>query len=130
MFTDGVTHELGVEECRRLLETELLGRIALSVGALPAVLPVLYWLSGDRVVFAVEADSLYAALVDNVVAFEVDHLDLASHQGWTVLVVGRSRPADDLASSREFWARPSLIERPRLIGISTDRLSGLRLGGF
>ena len=128
MFTHGGTHVLGVEECRRFLETEILGRIALSVGALPAVLPVLYWLTGDRLVFAVGTDALYDALADNVVAFEVDHVDLATHEGWTVMAIGRAHPADDLASSRELWARPTLIGQPRLIGVSIDRLSGLRIG--
>jgi len=129
VFADAGTRVLGVDECRRLLETELLGRIALSVEALPAVVPVLYWLTGNRVVFAVDRDSLYAALADNVVAFEVDHIDLTARNGWTVMAVGRSHPAGDLALSRELWACPTLIGRRRLIGVSLDRLSGLRIEG-
>ena len=94
----------------------------------PSGPPVLYWLTGDRLVFAVGTDALYDALADNVVAFEVDHVDLATHEGWTVMVIGRAHPADDLASSGELWARPTLIGQPRLIGVSIDRLSGLRIG--
>jgi len=54
-------------------------------------------LVGERVVVGVEDDDLYAALTDNIVAFEVDRIDGETNLGWTVLVVGRSRPAGDLS---------------------------------
>jgi len=116
---------LGLAECRRLLDSEDLGRVALSVAALPSVVPVLYCVVGDRIIFGVDND-LYAALCDNIVAFEVDHVDEDRNVGWTVLVVGRSQPADDL--SRPGLALPGLAlpgRLPdRLIGITIDRLSG------
>jgi hypothetical protein len=81
------------------------------------------------------------------VAFEVDHVDDETNEGWTVLVVGRSRPASDLTvpgfvlpgSDRPGSDRPG-SDRPgsdrsgpswptppdRLIGITIDRLSGQR----
>jgi hypothetical protein len=121
---DGGHHQLGLGECRRLLGSAHLGRVALSVAAMPSVLPVLYRVVDDRIVFGVECD-LYEALCDNIVAFEVDHVDEESHQGWTVLVVGRSLPADDLY--RSGFVMPGALSGrfpDRLIGISIDRLSG------
>lgn len=127
MFTHDRAHlRLELDECRGLLGSEHLGRIALSVAALPAVVPVLYRLVGDQVVFTVEPDALYDALCDNVVAFEVDHVDADTNEGWTVLVVGRSRACD---LSLPGFALPGTAAFPppdRLIGIDIDRLSGLR----
>jgi hypothetical protein len=78
-------------------------------------------------VFAVEADSLYAVLSDNIVAFEVDHVDIETNQGWTVVVVGRSRPVYDLSLVSSPLAGTDGSSPPdRLIGIGIDRLSGLR----
>src|SRR5262249_23502314 len=52
------------------------GRVAVSVGALPAVLPVNYARRGRDVYFRTAAGTKLAAAVQNaVVAFEVDHVD-------------------------------------------------------
>ncbi len=133
VFTHERAHQnLHLSECRRLLDTERLGRIALSVAALPSVVPVFYRVVDDRIVLGVEDRSLFAALSDNIVAFEVDHVDQETKVGWTVLVVGRSSPAPDLSLSvftlpGNEAARDGLLGPPdRLIGISIDRLSGQR----
>ena len=139
MFTHTRAHEhLGPDACRRLLGSEHLGRVALSVAALPAVLPVFYRLIGDRLVFAVE-DDLYDVLSDNIVAFEVDRVDPETNLGWTVQVIGRSSPASDLrlpGFGLPGFERPGFTPAPsptpsgrppdRLIGLTLDRLSGQR----
>jgi hypothetical protein len=59
------------------------------------------------------------------VAFEVDHVDDDTNEGWTVLVVGRSRPVFDL--SLPGFALPGTspsAPSDRLIGVTIDRLSG------
>jgi uncharacterized protein len=131
VFSDQRTvAHLELDECRRLLATEPLGRIALSIQALPAVMPVFFHLSGNRVVFAVETDALYAALSDNIVAFEVDHIDVGTHEGWAVVAVGRSEPVFDAALAvHELHSEDVPSTAVRLIGINLDRLSGLRASG-
>lgn len=131
MFSDqSAVAPMGLDECRRLLRTEPLGRIALSVQALPAVVPVLFHLAGDRVVFTVETDALFAALTDNIVAFEVDHIDVETHEGWAVVAVGRSGPvAGDAPLRRVGDSEGALSTAGRLMGISLDRLSGRRARG-
>jgi Pyridoxamine 5'-phosphate oxidase len=129
VFTHGEsTQRLDVGECRRLLATEALGRVAVSVGALPLVVPVLYRVAEEQVLFEVEKDArLYAALANNIVAFEVDHVDIASHQGWTVLVIGRSRPTPESPSgSPKDQPTLEILSTRQQIGITLDRLSGLR----
>lgn len=98
---------LSPEECRQLLGGEVVGRIALSVGALPHVVPVFYHVEGDTVLVELGMDAnLYAALTDNVVAFEIDHVEPDTPEGWTVMVVGRSVPAQWLESERDVADEP------------------------
>lgn len=87
---------LSEELCRELLETESVGRIAISVSALPAIFPVNYRIvDGDVLFLTGEGLKANAAIAGNVVGFEVDHLDTEQHAGWSVLVVGKARIVPD-----------------------------------
>ena len=76
-------------ECLRLLAGARIGRVGLSVGALPTVLPVNFAVVDDAIVLRTAPGSkLDAALANAVVAFEVDSFDPLYHTGWSVLVQG------------------------------------------
>jgi nitroimidazol reductase NimA-like FMN-containing flavoprotein (pyridoxamine 5'-phosphate oxidase superfamily) len=76
-------------ECLARLRTALVGRIALSVGALPVVLPVNFaMLDDDVLIRTVPGSRLAAAASDAVVAFEADHVDPLGRSGWSVLIQG------------------------------------------
>src|SRR5262245_35950498 len=80
---------LGREECLILLDRSTVGRVGLSIGALPTVLPVNFRLVDEHVVFRTGVGSkLDAATRGAVIAFEVDHVDPVSHTGWSVVVTG------------------------------------------
>src|SRR5213079_2103949 len=80
---------LSRDECLRLLATAHIGRIALSIGALPVVLPVNFcMLDDDLVIRTGPGSKLDAATNHAVVAFEVDSFSLFDHSGWSVLVQG------------------------------------------
>ena len=80
---------LSRDECFGLLASAHVGRVGLSMGALPVVLPVNFALDRDSVVFRTGEGAKYEAAVSNtVVAFEVDHVDPLYHAGWSVLVTG------------------------------------------
>jgi nitroimidazol reductase NimA-like FMN-containing flavoprotein (pyridoxamine 5'-phosphate oxidase superfamily) len=122
---------LNEEECRSLLRSQRVGRIALA-GANPAVLPVLFTLLDDDVVFSTApGQKLIAALLHERVAFEVDEIDDTQHGGWSVNVVG---PAEEIvhpeelrrvrALSLEPWAGAA---RDRVVRIRTERISGRRI---
>ena len=123
---------LSAAECLRLLATDSVGRVALSIGALPAILPVNYTLLDGDVVFRTGAGGKYEAAVrETVVAFEVDSLDRANGTGWSVLVTGvASLLTDPRLVSRalellpEAWA-PG--DRAELVRIPTSLLSGRRI---
>ena len=122
---------LSRRECLRLLQTAPIGRVAVSMNALPAVFPVNFTLLDDDIVFQTGPGSkLGAALRNAVVAFQVDDYDVMGHSGWSVLVTGRAReltdPAD-LARARKLplsaWV-PGPHEH--YVRISSDLISGRR----
>ncbi len=83
--------ELSREECLELLGGERIGRVGVTVRAIPVILPVNYVMIDDCIVFrTVVGTKLAVATYNAVVAFEADSYDLDGIAGWSVLAVGRS----------------------------------------
>ena len=83
-------------ECLGLMARASVGRVGVTVGALPAIFPVNFALSDGAVVFRTgEGTKLAAATDQAVVAFEVDDWDPVEHTGWSVLAVGKACVVDD-----------------------------------
>ena len=119
-------------ECLKLLAGARIGRVGLSVGALPAVLPVNFALVGDAIVLRTAAGSkLDAALANAVVAFEADSIDPLYHTGWSVLVQGVASEVVDPAERERLRAEPlrpwADHDRDRFVRIYIDIVSGRRL---
>jgi nitroimidazol reductase NimA-like FMN-containing flavoprotein (pyridoxamine 5'-phosphate oxidase superfamily) len=88
--------ELNEEECRELLGTAVIGRLAFTEGALPAIQPVHFSLLGSHVIIPTRPGSKVAAATANtVVAFEVDDFDPRTRTGWSVTTIGPSRLLTD-----------------------------------
>jgi len=85
------TAPLSPAECRALLRAGGIGRVSLSIGALPAIFPVQYELVDDDIVFRAPTDAApgHGSLDGAVIAFEADQFDADERAGWCVLVVGR-----------------------------------------
>jgi nitroimidazol reductase NimA-like FMN-containing flavoprotein (pyridoxamine 5'-phosphate oxidase superfamily) len=117
-------------ECLEHLARGGLGRIAVNVGALPAILPVHFTLHDEHVVFSVATGTtLDRATRDAVVAFETDGPEPDDTAHWSVTVTGIARhvSCDDPAMSAvdRLPARPETDGR-RVVAVSTDYLSGRR----
>ena len=85
-------HVLHLAECRRLLPTVAIGRIAFTEAAMPSIQPAAFAISGEDVVIPTGLGSKMAAGSRGaVVAFEVDDYDLIERTGWNVTVIGPSR---------------------------------------
>jgi transcriptional regulator with XRE-family HTH domain len=82
---------LSPAECRSLLAPGGIGRVAFATPSGLAVLPVNFAMAGANIVFRTGPDTVLAAHGDEEVGFEVDHLDEALAQGWSVLVAGPAR---------------------------------------
>jgi len=98
MIIDGGLELLTESECHRLLASNDFGRVGVSIGGLPAIIPVNYrFLDGDVVFRTGPGLKLAAATDGEVVAFEVDDHHPADRSGWSVLVVGRAEVSEDPA---------------------------------
>jgi nitroimidazol reductase NimA-like FMN-containing flavoprotein (pyridoxamine 5'-phosphate oxidase superfamily) len=107
---------LSPDECRDLLRAGGIGRVAVSISALPAIFPVHYRLVGDDIVFHAPSPQTAApgALAGTVIAFEADGFDSPDDAGWSVLVVGRVEADRSSGSTR----------------VPSARISGLRFDGL
>lgn len=104
---DAALVSLDEDECRRLLSTHGVGRVATYGTNGPAVLPVNYVLAGAGVAFRTSEQGALAEASGTEVAFEVDHIDDAMRRGWSVLAVGQlERVTDDAAVRRAGGHRP------------------------
>jgi hypothetical protein len=88
------TRELDRIECIEFLESRSVGRLGLSISALPTIEPVRrYHVVGDEILLIVSGEArVEKAMCFNIVSFEVDDLD-ADGLGQHVVVVGRVVPA-------------------------------------
>ncbi|GGY89008.1 DNA-binding protein [Streptomyces olivaceoviridis] len=125
--------DLGPEECRTLLSTHGVGRVSVSApDGRPAVVPVNYTIVGDTIVFRTAPGSVPAAAAGTEVAFEVDHVDDALSQGWSVLAVGPASEVTDPEATRRLtqhahttpWAGG---EREMWVSIRPTSLTGRRI---
>ena len=119
------------DECLHLLTGTDRGRVAITVGALPWILPVRFVVNLDRVVLgAAIGSTLERATRGTVVAFEAEHSGDAVTPEWSVTLIGVAREADAAAEAafhqtRTVW--PWRTDRPhRVITIEPTHLSGRR----
>ena len=123
---------LTTDECLDLLRSQTLGRVAVQIGEAPAILPVNYALLDDDVVFRTDPGTkLSAAIMQTMVAFEVDDRDPVTRAGWSVLIVGYSEQVRDRATlarvdalGLEPWVTEGL---DFVVRIRTRTISGRRL---
>lgn len=81
--------ELDASECRELIRSRPVGRLAYETQRGPRVVPMNYVIAGNHVVWRTAPDSEPARCSrDQMVAFEVDQTDELQHTGWSVLIVG------------------------------------------
>ena len=132
MLVDEGLELLTEAQCRDLLAAGKVGRVGITLGAMPAIFPVNFVMIDGSVVFRTAPGSkLAAAARGAVVAFEVDDYDGSARSGWSVLVVGQAEVVHDLdvtskvlAARLEPWAAGY---RTNLVRISTEFVSGRRI---
>lgn len=125
--------ELNNAECMNYLAEAHVGRVGLVVDDYPAIFPVNYTIDGDQVLFRTgETTKLTEASMARV-AFEVDHVDPASRQGWSVLIQGRADDIGDAVDATSVRLRQRTLdtwapgERLRWFVIRPLKISGRRI---
>jgi transcriptional regulator with XRE-family HTH domain len=120
-------------ECREHLASGGIGRfLFVEPGRGPVAIPVNFRMDGDDVVFrTASGGSISAGLHERRVSFDVDHLDDALGEGWSVLVTGKAHIITDPAGlSRaealhiEPWAGG---ERPVYVRLPASQITGRRI---
>jgi nitroimidazol reductase NimA-like FMN-containing flavoprotein (pyridoxamine 5'-phosphate oxidase superfamily) len=128
---------LSRKDCLALLAEVPVGRIGLSIDALPVVLPVNFCLDAEReriVLRTAPGTKLQAAALGSVVAFQVDDFDAMGHTGWSVLVQGLASVIDDpseISRLRHMHLRPwANDDTDYWVQISLDLVAGRRVRGW
>ena len=120
-------------ECYELLGTGGVGRVVFDSTDGPVVIPVNYGMAGQTVVLRTGVDTALAARLDCRVAFEVDRLDEALSQGWSVLLAGHATRVSQEEQVRRIEAHTRLQPwaggaRDVYVQIHPRRISGRRIG--
>jgi transcriptional regulator with XRE-family HTH domain len=128
-----VTEKLMPIQCRRLIAPGGVGRIAFTTASGPAVLPVNFAVVDGTIVVRTAEGTTIEGHADDLVAFEVDHIDEALGQGWSVLVRGQahrvSHPAElrRMQEDASIWPWPG-GERDVYVRIMLGQITGRRIG--
>jgi nitroimidazol reductase NimA-like FMN-containing flavoprotein (pyridoxamine 5'-phosphate oxidase superfamily) len=136
-MSDRTITELDEAECLRLIARGGIGRIAYQSRFGPEVLPVNYQWHDGAVVFRTVAHSvldedLQTGIVggDYQVAFEIDEIDVAGRQGWSVLIQG---PAHHVSEAERESALKAGVEpwpageRELFVRIVPTRVTGRQI---
>jgi len=132
ILVDNGLELLTEEQCRELLGEATIGRLGVTVGGLPVILPVNFALLNGDIVFRSGAGTKLRAAADRaVVAFEVDAFDDHGETGWSVLAIGRAiaiTDPDELELLRTCgptpWARGS---REHCVRVTPEMLTGRKI---
>ena len=119
-------------ECHRLIATGGIGRLGFSTTSGPVVLPVNFAMVAATVVIRTGEGTMIEGHADEQVAFEVDHIDEALSQGWSVLVRGMAHrvahPAElhNIRRDAKLWPWPG-GDRDVYVRIVPDTITGRRI---
>jgi hypothetical protein len=124
--------KLGPAECRRLIGGGGIGRIAFGTVRGPVVLPVNFAVVAGTIVVRTGEGTAIEGHAGGPVAFEVDHIDQALCQGWSVLVRGRAHrvvhraEAGRIGRDAALWPWPG-GDRDVYVRIIPDTVTGRRI---
>ena len=138
-MTDAWAEPILHDECLRLLREQTVGRIAVVVSEFPIVLPVNYRLVETSGLTWIAIRTRPGNVIDQAgmnVAFEIDGIDSAHRQGWSVLARGTLHHVNPdaadfrqrfdsmpwLAAERDAWLiiQPFAIEGRQLHAATTE----------
>lgn len=127
--------DLSRPECVRLLDGATVGRLGVTIGDRPVILPVNFAVFDGSVLFRTGRGTKLAAATHNaLVAFEADGFETDGTAGWSVLVRGVCSEVTDpglltrmRAVPLDRWVTDSTPDRYVLITLT--EISGRRFGG-
>ena len=134
VMSDAALESLSEEECLTLLKDVKYGRVAVvTEDGRPEIFPVNFSLHGRTVVFVTGSATMEARAPLGHVAFEADHIDPSTHEGWDVVVSGEGADITGSLDQMSLIARSERIEqwapgeKDHWISIVNPRFQGRRL---
>lgn len=123
-----VLAELTQEQCEAHLAVGGVGRILMVSGRGPVAVPVNFEFTDRQIIFSTDESKAKRIEIEHFVGFEVDRIDQAMSEGWSVLVTGRGRRITDPEEHRrlasldlEAWAGG---DRHTLVALTADHVTG------
>ncbi|MBE1456871.1 nitroimidazol reductase NimA-like FMN-containing flavoprotein (pyridoxamine 5'-phosphate oxidase superfamily) [Nocardiopsis terrae] len=130
------THALSPDRCMELIGPGGVGRIGFvpEGESAPTILPVNYLVRDGAVVFRTGDHGVIAEYLPGDAAFEVDRVDGATSEGWSVLLVGRAAAVTDEAEAAALRAGARVRpwaggDRDLFVRVTPDRVSGREVSG-
>ena len=130
--------ELSYDACEELLRSGSVGRVAVCTPTGPRIIPVNYTVLDEAILFRTSPHGLLGTHAwSSPLAFEVDELDERAQRGWSVVATGHGSSVQEssemaaIESLRPMWNPQPWAggERPLLVRLRWDSLTGRRLGG-
>jgi nitroimidazol reductase NimA-like FMN-containing flavoprotein (pyridoxamine 5'-phosphate oxidase superfamily) len=123
---------LSVGDCESLIAAGGIGRLVFSDRRGPTALPVNFRVLEGDVVFRTEPKASFLdSIATGEVSFEVDHLDEALTEGWSVLLTGKSHVIEEpgeLASAQSLSIAPwAGGEREVYVRVVPRKITGRRI---
>jgi nitroimidazol reductase NimA-like FMN-containing flavoprotein (pyridoxamine 5'-phosphate oxidase superfamily) len=95
MYFHDAAPGLSEAECQNLLAGESLGRVSLTIGGLPVVMPVNYGYLGGSIILGMNDGPAQRSIADgNIIALGVDS-GRSGGDFWALLVIGRTTEITD-----------------------------------
>lgn len=119
-------------ECRRLISPGGVGRIGFSATSGQVILPVNFAMLDGTIVIRTSEGTVIDAHGEGPVAFEIDHVDDALCQGWSVLIRGEARHVRYPAELRRVQEEAAVwpwagYDREVYVRIIPGRITGRRI---
>ena len=133
MTDDATLEDISEAECLELLASKSVGRVAVVSDGKPLIFPVNYVLDDRTVAFRTDPGTKLEAATLEGVAFEVDEVDYATREGWSVVVIGVGREVTDAWDpwSKRITALPlepwAAGDKSHWVAIAAPKISGRRI---
>jgi len=125
------TEILSESECWDLLDHTAVGRLAVDIAGQPDIFPINFVVDKSGIVFRSAAGTkLAGAVLNRLVAFEIDGYEPGDRSAWSVVVKGQARPIErmqEMFDAEDLPLFPWLAwDKPNFVRIEPTVVTGRR----
>jgi nitroimidazol reductase NimA-like FMN-containing flavoprotein (pyridoxamine 5'-phosphate oxidase superfamily) len=125
------TEILCESECWTLLDGASVGRLAVDIAGQPDIFPINFVVDRSGIVFRTAAGTkLAGAVLNRLVAFEIDGYEPTDRSAWSVVVKGRARAIErmqEVFDAEELPLYPWIAwDKPNFVRIDPSTITGRR----